>query len=229
LAFIPIQRRGVADQVAEAIRDAIVGGRYRAGEALPGERDLALQFSVNRNSVREALQRLEAIGLVEVRHGEATRVADVLTTAGLHVLPYLIAPGGRLDPSWLVDLLELRVALLSFTAELAAQRATQADLAAATAAVDALAAATDPSAIADLEFDLFAALVAAGRNRVLKLVGNAVRNVFVHHRALFVGLFPAGPVDVTTHRSVVDAIRRGDAAAAREAGRALGARLLVRS
>ncbi len=70
----PRARGGVADRLAASLRTSIVRGRLRPGDPLPSERELADQYEVNRSSVREAMKRLEAWGLVKIRHGGATRV-----------------------------------------------------------------------------------------------------------------------------------------------------------
>lgn len=64
--------RQVVDQFQEQVR----AGKLRPGDKLPPERELATQFGVGRNSVREALRELEMLGLVASRHGEGTFVAS---------------------------------------------------------------------------------------------------------------------------------------------------------
>lgn len=216
MSFEPVQRTRLAEQVAGTIRDAIFGGRFNPGDALPAERDLATQFGVNRSSVREALHRLEAVGLVEVRHGGGTRVTEFLTTAGLQMLPWLLAPGGQLDPRMLRDLLEIRVALLGFTAELAAQRATPEALADARSALARMEAAGADHELAQHDFDLFEGLVRAGGNRVLGLVANAARRVYTEHGELFAALYARG-VDLEALGGVLDAVEARDPVAARRA------------
>lgn len=66
-SFAPIPRRTVASQVREAIETAIRSGEMGPGTALPSERELAEQFDVARTSVREAVQALLSVGMVEKR------------------------------------------------------------------------------------------------------------------------------------------------------------------
>ena len=65
----PLRR---ADGVFRQLRSRILVGALARGDRLPNERDLADTFEVNRTSVREAVKRLEFLGLVEVRHGLGT-------------------------------------------------------------------------------------------------------------------------------------------------------------
>lgn len=65
-----------SERVHAALRDEILGGALAPGAAVPSERALAKRFGVHRQSVREALKRLEQAGLVRISHGGATRVLD---------------------------------------------------------------------------------------------------------------------------------------------------------
>lgn len=222
MSFEPIKRLRIAEQVAEHIRDAILGGSFSPGDPLPSERDLADQFGVNRSSVREALHRLDASGLVEMRHGGATRVRDFLVTAGLQLLPYLLAPGGDLDPKLLGDLLEIRTMLLGWTARMAAERGTAQQVARLRALLDQLEAAPDAEGLRLLDYDFYDFLVEMTGNGVLLLFSAATRQVFTARGELFGVLFT--DFDATHHRAAVAAIAKGDGAAAAVAMTAYGAR-----
>src|ERR1700678_1654276 len=78
--------RSLGDQVFDQLAMEIMSERYAAGAALPPERTLAEVFRVNRHVVREALKRLEQLGLVTTSRAGRTEVADVKRTAGLEVL-----------------------------------------------------------------------------------------------------------------------------------------------
>ena len=95
-------RRNIAERIARTLRASIVKGRLQPGEALPSERVLAEKYDVNRSSVREAMKRLEGWGLVTIRQGGATRVAEVLLDAGMSLLPELLEAGGTLHHSKLL-------------------------------------------------------------------------------------------------------------------------------
>lgn len=88
--FNEVAPQRTADAVFDQVRDQIVGGALVAGEALPGERELAAQLGVSRGVVREALQRLSQAGLIDIRHGGATRIRDFLTSTDLNLLQRLM-------------------------------------------------------------------------------------------------------------------------------------------
>src|SRR5260221_6505887 len=71
----PVARSSVVDAVADRLRGEILAGRLAPGTRLPSERELSLALGVNRLTLRAALARLEAIGLVSTRHGAGTLVA----------------------------------------------------------------------------------------------------------------------------------------------------------
>lgn len=216
MSFSPVKRAKVSEQVAVTIRDAIVGGTYSIGDLLPTERDLAEQFGVNRSSVREAMHRLEAWGFVEIRHGAGARVTDFLTTAGLAALPYLVAPGGRLDIELLRDMLELRVELLGWTAARAATYGDDAGKERLDEIIVALEGADTVDAQQELDYDFFEQLIAMSKNRVLALFANVIRKVYLEQRALFSVVYAAG-LDLTHHHNTLAAVKAGDVAAARKA------------
>ncbi|WP_251548922.1 FadR/GntR family transcriptional regulator [Neobacillus muris] len=69
-------RKGISEQVADSIKKKIQAGEYKAGERIPGERDMGMELSVSRNTVREAYKILEAYGYLQVKHGTGVFVAS---------------------------------------------------------------------------------------------------------------------------------------------------------
>jgi GntR family transcriptional repressor for pyruvate dehydrogenase complex len=102
----------------------IVDGRLRAGQKLPSERQLAQQFNVSRPSLREAIQKLEAKGVVERRQGGGTYVVNTVNEQLTQPLFELLAK----HPESQFDLLEFRHALEGISSFYAALRGTKADL-----------------------------------------------------------------------------------------------------
>jgi GntR family transcriptional regulator, transcriptional repressor for pyruvate dehydrogenase complex len=118
----PVSRRSVPEDVFEQILAEVLSGEMRPGETLPSERRLAEVLGVSRPAVREALKRVSAAGLVEVRQGDATTVRDFRRHAGLDLLPRLLLRGGELDVSVVRSILETRLHNGPKVAELAAER-----------------------------------------------------------------------------------------------------------
>ena len=122
MALQPVNRRSVPEDVFEQIVDEVLSGEMQPGDALPSERRLAEVLGVSRPAVREALKRLTAAGLVEVRQGDATTVRDFRRHAGLDLLPRLLIRAGELDLAVVRSILETRLHNGPKVAELAAQR-----------------------------------------------------------------------------------------------------------
>jgi len=110
----------LADSVAAELERRILDGSVKPGDSLPSERKLAEDFGVSRPSVREALQKLVAKGLLSTRHGGGTIVTDRLEA------PFVDPWEGLVKDHPMIhrDLLEFRQMLESQAAELAAERAT---------------------------------------------------------------------------------------------------------
>ena len=115
----------LGQEVAERLRGDLIGGVFKPGEKLPPERELMTRYSAGRNTVREAVQRLVALGMLEVKAGYGTTVSR---PDGRVAIAHSLT-GRPLDEAALVDLAEFRLLLEGEAASLAAQRATPEDLA----------------------------------------------------------------------------------------------------
>ena len=69
VAFRRVQVARAFEDIAAQIRDELSQGHLRAGDRLPAERELAVQFGVSRNTLREALRSLEISGLITLKKG----------------------------------------------------------------------------------------------------------------------------------------------------------------
>ena len=76
------RRKTLSRDIAEILTRRITSGQYEVGSKMPTERLLSLEFGVNRHAVREALKRLEAIGLIRIKHGAGIFIERINFTAG---------------------------------------------------------------------------------------------------------------------------------------------------
>ena len=76
MVFRAVKSTRIYHDIACQIKHAIEVGESSPGDQLPSERDLAEMFGVGRTTVREALRTLETEGLVIVRHGQGTFIAE---------------------------------------------------------------------------------------------------------------------------------------------------------
>ncbi|HEY2166905.1 MAG TPA: GntR family transcriptional regulator [Jatrophihabitantaceae bacterium] len=175
MALRPVPRRSVTDDVFDQIAAEVMRGDVPAGEALPSERRLAEVLGVSRPSVREALKRLGHAGLVDVRQGDATIVRDFRRTGGMDLLPQLLMSGGRVDLATARSLMETRLHIGPFVAQLAAERGGAALGPALTAALDELVAQTDPVARQYAALAFWDVIVDGADSIALRLMYNSLR------------------------------------------------------
>jgi GntR family transcriptional regulator, transcriptional repressor for pyruvate dehydrogenase complex len=171
----PIARASVPDLVFATLCDAILSGRYGPGERLPTQRRLAAELDVNMASVREALGRLEQLRLVDVRHGDATRVLDWRESGGLEALAVL----GSIDESTVAALFEARRLLLAEAARLAAQRRTEEQAQRLSELAEAMASAADDATALLADWQYMSTVVEAAGNLVFQLIMNSVRELYL--------------------------------------------------
>ncbi|MDF3195024.1 FCD domain-containing protein [Pseudomonas sp. 1928-m] len=118
-----VRQRRLSDDIVSQLETMILEGTLKAGERLPAERVLAEQFGVSRPSLREAIQKLAAKGLLVSRHGGGNYVAETLGSTFSDPLLHLLES----NPEAQRDLLEFRHTLEGSCAFYAAQRATELD------------------------------------------------------------------------------------------------------
>ena len=120
-----IRPQKLSDVIVKQLEDLLLQGQFLAGERLPSERELAERFAVSRPSLREAIQKLEAKGLVYRKQGGGTYVQEKLSPLMTDPLLALISE----QPESQFDLLEFRHALEGMAAYYAALRGNPDDLA----------------------------------------------------------------------------------------------------
>ncbi len=119
----PIKPKKISDQVFEQIRELIFKGEFKPGKQILPERDLATTMQVSRTSVRNAINKLVTIGLLEHRQGQGTFVSSPDSRRGNPLAAAMATEDATLD-----DLLEVRLGFECNAAELAALRATEQDI-----------------------------------------------------------------------------------------------------
>jgi len=121
-----VAKRSLPDGVFEQLMMEIVSGRYAPGEAIPSERDLSEVFAVNRHVVREAVKRLQQVGLLSIVQGGRTKVLDFRHAAGLDLLALVAEQAEAVEglEAFLAGALEMRAGIGVDVARLCAQRAS---------------------------------------------------------------------------------------------------------
>ena len=120
----PIKKVRVGEQVFRQMKGLLISGEWRPGDKLPSETELAEQFGISRITVRQALQRLSALNLIETRLGEGSFVKTVEIDQPLDNLISIAYLGTKTQS----QVLEFRTILEVASAGLAAIRAGDEDL-----------------------------------------------------------------------------------------------------
>jgi GntR family transcriptional regulator, transcriptional repressor for pyruvate dehydrogenase complex len=217
---IPSRNRNLAEQVVAWVNEQIASRALKPGDKLPTESSLMTQLGVSRTVVREAISRLQAMLVIETRHG----IGSFVLEPSRKPLDLEVVPASTLND--LLSVLELRISLETECAGLAAQRASERDLANIRGALDAFGETKrtgGDSAAADLEFHVSVARATGNRYFVDILTQMGIA-LIPRHRINSAGIAHSDPkayaelVD-REHESIFDAIARHDPEGARAAMR----------
>jgi DNA-binding FadR family transcriptional regulator len=195
---------GLIDQVAALFQEEITSGRWPVGERIPVEADLVAAFGAGRNTVREALQSLVHAGLLSREQGRGTFVISTSELSGS--LARQLAGGSR------HHYLELRLALDSTAASLAALRRTDADIEQLRQLRNQREeswSSDDPDVRAGADLALHRAIVAATHNPLYLQLYSSMTDVFASHMR-----HEESGDDAASHRhhhDLVEAVAEGDA------------------
>ncbi|NLU74795.1 FadR family transcriptional regulator [Streptomyces sp. HNM0575] len=206
------QRSALADQVIAALRTQITSGEWPVGTRIPTEPELVEELGVARNTVREAVRALAHNGLLDIRQGSGTYVVATSELAGVMQRRFADA-----DPHHVA---EMREALETSGARLAALRRTRQDLAQLDTLLERREAAWksgDAERFVEADASLHLGVLAASHNDVLTAVYADLGEVMRDFLRLDIGeeLRPEAHMD---HAGLIGAIHAGDAEeAAREA------------
>ena len=159
--------RPLFQEVVKQIEAKVMGNELKPGEMLPPERVMAEQFGVSRTVIREAVKALELLQLVEVQHGRGVMVAKPTAGSVTNSLLHYMKIEGR--PVWALH--ELRSILEVEIAGLAAERATEADLARLTELLNSMRGKIDsPMAYIEIDLQFHRVLMEASHNPLFPLV-----------------------------------------------------------
>ncbi len=218
-AIEPVERATIVELVVNSLRGKILLGQLPVGSRLPAERDLARSLGVNRLTLRAALSRLQALGLIIVRHGTGTVVANWRETAGLETLSFLLRTGDPRDPTWrtyLEHLLEIRRIIAAETVALACQRRTDADLADLRRVVEEARAHTaDPVAFAARDVRIARAVVRVSRNLGFELLLNMLAPFPELQPEVARAMYPDPVEHMKHHEAVLALLEQGEPETAR--------------
>ncbi|MFD5752391.1 FadR/GntR family transcriptional regulator [Streptomyces sp. NPDC127033] len=210
----PVVRESSVSEVAKRLLDHLSAGDIKPGTRLPAERQLAEALGVARSSVRGALSALDVLGIIEIRPGSGSYVREGTS----EFLPRAINWGLMLGQRRTQDLVEVRTHMEGVSARLAAERATEEDVARLEEHLRRMRdAGTDVAAFidADIAFHLETASIA--RNSVLSDILHSIRALLQVWMERVSDLEGTVSGTLCEHDAVLAAIRAHDPDAANEA------------
>ncbi|PKL25041.1 MAG: GntR family transcriptional regulator [Spirochaetae bacterium HGW-Spirochaetae-3] len=189
-SFAPIAPRSLKDEFIERFEALILSGKFSPGERVPSERDLGVLFGISRPVVHEGLRTLESRGLVTIESRKGVRVNDYRREGSIEMLLSMLNyAGGRLSPSLLDGILEMRLLFEVETARLAARRRREDNLAALRESIEcertilassraAPSRAASSREIAALDFEFHISIAIASGNEIYPLLMNSFRRIY---------------------------------------------------
>ena len=204
----PVEKRRTWEEVVHQIEAQILQGRLRAGDRLPGERQLAEQLGVSRASVREALRVLEALEFIRARTGTGAASGSIVVrepTAG-GAMASLLRLHIALSHFTMPDVVETRAVIEAWAARMAARHAGAVQLDHLAGVLKRM---EDPSLsrwdFNELDTEFHVGVAEASGNRLVTYVMHAIRDAVRHE---MVATFDR----VDDWRRVADTLRREHAA-----------------
>ncbi|MBH1932888.1 FadR family transcriptional regulator [Streptomyces sp. AV19] len=207
----------MASDLLERIKQIVIDRRLPPGAPLPTERELTELLGTGRTCVREALKALQAMGIVEIRHGFGTYVGPMTMAPITEGLVFRTVAGHRRGEDSLLQLLELREAVETGLAGRLAGRLAEPELAELDAIVTRM---EDESLTGPVRTETDRAFHAAFCRGLDNPLIDAVPEAFwsAFHRLRDGAGPPPDPRTVSArHRAIVTAVRAGDAIRTEEA------------
>jgi GntR family transcriptional repressor for pyruvate dehydrogenase complex len=213
----PTRRPKLATVVREHILADIRSGRWRPGDRIPTELELMARFGVSRAPIREAMQSLHLLGIVDIspRRGATVQALPVASVIDLAIL------SGAMDRERSVKaVFEFRDAMDAAIGELAAANASDTEIERLRAILAENAAAVargDRVEARNVDVRFHAAIAQASGNIVFQAVSHAVSGLLVEFRRMTGGIPGAAEASLGEHQEIFRALAVHDVLAARRA------------
>src|SRR5262245_28228538 len=212
-AMEPIDRSGITELVVQRIKELLARGELKAGSRLPPERELADMLHISRPSLRTALKALSVMGIIRAKPGAGTYIAESLPevfTEPMHFMTLINNTGVE-------ELFEARRIIEAGLAELAAERATEADITALTKEVEEMKATTkDPEEFLKHDVRFHQAMARAANNKLMSGVMDTVAQLLFHIRRQTIAHARDLEAAIEWHEKIIAAMQKHDAKRAKE-------------
>ncbi len=206
-AFQPVARQSLSDDIAQRITQLIEQGGYEPGSRLPTISRMSQDFAVGAPTLREALKKLETVGVVTIRHGSGVYVGRAPASLVMSNPMIGVTPSRKL----LVDLIEARLPVETTTASLAARNATDAQLDEMERLLDrAGESLDDPTVLNEVNLAFHREIALASGNVVLHQILDVLSSLFRQEQRMILDIHGKRANDYAEHREIYAAVRARD-------------------
>ena len=201
-------RQSLSDRLARRIREMIQQGEHRRGDRLPAISEMARSFGVGHPTVREALKKLEAVGVVEIRHGSGVYVSrsdEVMLLATPDYAPVV-------TQKLLADLIRSRMPLEMQSVAEAVPRLSARHLKEMRRLLNEAEKHVDDDGVLNrVNMQFHRQIAVASENTVLLQLLDVLREMFQHEQLMILTIFGSRTEDHRGHLAILDALERRDA------------------
>jgi DNA-binding FadR family transcriptional regulator len=214
----PIRPRKLADDVQEQLLALIRDGGLSPGDHLPSERELMKTLQVGRPAIREAMQRLSQMGLLDIKHGGRARVSQPSIGRMIEQMSQTVHHLLAHEPATVENLREARAVFESEMARIAARKRTVADVKRLSSIVNSQEAAkSDRARFVELDGQFHRELAAISGNPIFPAVSDAIFGWLSAFRTDLVRKEGTEELTINEHRALIEAINRRSPEAAAKA------------
>ena len=215
----PIRRPKLGEEVRDRLLAILDAGDLSPGDRFPSERELMNRFDVGRPAVREAMQSLQGMGLIEVRHGERPRVAKPTLAGSLALVERSMRQALSLSEPELEDLKKIRLTAEGYIARLAARHRSRDNVAELSDILSRQekAAGTDAETFTRLDGEFHSAVARSAGNPVSVYFIDAIFNWLKEFHIQSVHQPGLEALTIAEHREILTAIKAQKGSAAHRA------------
>lgn len=203
------ERKSISTSIMDELTDKLLSGELKPGDKLPTEIEFAQQLGVGRGSIREAIKMLSSIGVVEIRRGEGTFIAEELSPSMINPLLLSLIFEQRSS----MELIELRILLEAGAVQLIIDRVNDDDIQKLTDANELLLKEAqkenpDPQVLLDLDMNFHMLLNELSQNRMLTKIYQTISSLFFSSVRKSIKHDPLSAYN--NHKMIIDAIKAKD-------------------
>lgn len=204
----PLRRQNLSDNLALQLKKFIIAQNYKSGSRLPTVAELAQRFAVGQPTIREAIKKLEAAGVVRVRHGSGMFVGELVH----HLfLPNPVLSHEPPSKKVMLDLIEAKIPIEVQAIVDAIDRIDDAGIQRLQNILDeAQSSSSDPERVYELNIEFHKEIARASGNYLIFQIIDVLSTIYKEEQRFLLDHFLSKEDDLKDHLRMLQAIRRKD-------------------